>query len=194
MMIAMSVRDGLLALLRDGPTHGYQLKVNFDEAAGDTWHLNIGQVYTTLQRLERDDLVTDSGVDDQDRTIYQLTDEGATKAEAWFSTPVERNAGSRDEVSLKLLIAAMDETVELVDVLAVQRTGTMRALQDFTALRADHDDDDFRWTLHLDRLIFLAEAELRWIDRTEERLKRKPVDKRKDSVDAPRAAKRQPSI
>ena len=188
----MSVRDGLLALLRSGPKHGYQLKVDFDAAAGDTWHLNIGQVYTTLQRLERDGLVTDTDTDDEDRTIYELTDAGASQADGWFQSPVERNVESRDEVSLKLLIAAQDDTVELVDVLKVQRVSTMRALQDFTALRADDQDNDFRWTLHLDRLIFLAEAELRWIDRTEERIRTKPVGK--GSVDAPRASKRQPSL
>lgn len=190
----MSVRNGLLALLRSGPKHGYQLKVDFDAAAGDTWHLNIGQVYTTLQRLQRDGLVLESDTDDQERVIYELTDQGERQAETWFQSPVERTAETRDEVSLKLLIAARDELVGISDVLAVQRTGTMRSLQDFTALRAGHDDDDFRWSLHLDRLIVLAEAELRWIDRTEERLQRRLQQERKAPVDAPRASERQPSL
>ena len=54
----MPVREGLLALLADGPRNGYQLKVDFEAATGGVWPLNFGQVYTTLDRLARDGLVS----------------------------------------------------------------------------------------------------------------------------------------
>ncbi|CUU53592.1 Virulence activator alpha C-term [Parafrankia irregularis] len=53
----MSVRNGLLALLAERPMYGYQLRAEFEARTGSTWPLNIGQVYTTLRRLERDGLV-----------------------------------------------------------------------------------------------------------------------------------------
>jgi len=188
----VSVKDGLLALLRTGPKHGYQLKIDFDEAAGDTWHLNFGQVYTTLQRLRRDGLVDEVDTDVEGRTTYRLTDQGSVVADRWFTTPVERTVDNRDEVSLKILIALKDPGLEIAEVLRVQRVNTMKALQDFTALRANRQEEDLRWTMHLDRLVFLAEAELRWIERTEERL-RVPPDQ-KGVSDAVAVAQRQPSL
>ena len=52
----MSVRHALLALLSEGPKYGLQLRKEFEESTGEVWPLNVGQVYTTLQRLERDEL------------------------------------------------------------------------------------------------------------------------------------------
>ena len=53
----MSVRHALLALLSEGPKYGLQLRQEFEAKTGEVWPLNVGQVYTTLQRLERDGLV-----------------------------------------------------------------------------------------------------------------------------------------
>jgi DNA-binding PadR family transcriptional regulator len=49
----MSVREGLLALLAEGPRNGHQLKIEFEAVTGGVWPLNVGQVYTTLDRLAR---------------------------------------------------------------------------------------------------------------------------------------------
>ncbi|HKX67810.1 MAG TPA: hypothetical protein VJN29_11345 [Intrasporangium sp.] len=46
----MSVKQGLLALLADGPTYGARPRSDFEARTGGTWPLNIGQVYTTLAR------------------------------------------------------------------------------------------------------------------------------------------------
>jgi Transcriptional regulator PadR-like family len=64
----MAVREGLLALLNEGPSHGYQLKTSFESATGGAWPLNVGQVYTTLDRLQRDGLVTSDEADDRSGT------------------------------------------------------------------------------------------------------------------------------
>ena len=87
----MSVRYGLLALLAEAPTHGYQLKTAFEHRTGGSWDVNIGQVYTTLQRLQRDGLIEDAeagGDDHDDRRSYRITETGRVQLEAWFVTPV----------------------------------------------------------------------------------------------------------
>ena len=57
----MSVRHALLALLSEGPKYGLQLREEFEARTGEIWPLNVGQVYSTLQRLERDGLVESDG-------------------------------------------------------------------------------------------------------------------------------------
>ena len=167
----MGVREGLLALLADGPQHGYQLKLDFEHATGEVWPLNVGQIYTTLQRLERDGLVVAEEADDEGRISYGLTDDGRRELASWYATPVDRGAPSRDEVSMKLLLALSGRGgADPATVVAVQRAATMTALQDYTRLKADGDGDDVAWTLQLERLVMIAEAELRWLDRVEDRL------------------------
>ena len=73
----MSVRHALLALLSEGPKYGLQLRQEFEERTGDVWPLNVGQVYTTLQRLERDGLVeSDDDGDDGPQKGFRITAEG----------------------------------------------------------------------------------------------------------------------
>ena len=95
----MAVREGLLALLDGAPSHGYQLKTGFEAATGGVWSLNVGQVYTTLERLERDGFVTGKWVvmeeRPQRRRYYSITVRGrrelARRREDWrgFSRAVE---------------------------------------------------------------------------------------------------------
>jgi DNA-binding PadR family transcriptional regulator len=171
----MSIRQGILAMLADGPRHGYQLRVDFEERTGSTWPLNIGQVYTTLSRLERDGLVVAlDGGDDDSHKPYALTDLGRAELASWFSTPVHREDRPRDELAIKLAMAAELPGTDLHAVVQAQRTDTMRALQDYTRLRRTADDgDDLSWPIVLDSLIFATEAEVRWLDATEERLARR---------------------
>ena len=171
----MGVKEGLLALLATGPRHGYQLKVEFEAATGDAWPLNVGQVYTTLQRLERDGLVEVDSTDDEGRIAYRATAGGREALASWWRTPVERTVANRDEISMKLLLAMAAGVIDPQAVVDVQRTATMGALQDYTRLRADTDDADVAWHLHLDRLVIRAEAELKWLDRVEARLATGPT-------------------
>ena len=101
----MSVRQGLLALLADGPMYGYQLRGEFEVRTGATWPLNVGQVYSTLGRLERDGFVAESGTDAEGRVRYRITDSGRQTLFAWFATPVDRAAPARDELAIKLAMA-----------------------------------------------------------------------------------------
>ena len=180
----MSVRQGLLALLEQGPMYGYQLRAEFETRTGATWPLNVGQVYTTLSRLERDGLVEPAGSDDDGHAVYRITDTGRSEVAAWFSTPVSRTSPPRDELAIKL---AMAVTVPGIDVRAVvqgQRTATLRALQDYTRLKsragspgASAAGSELAWLLVLDSLVFAAEAEVRWLDHCESRLARAAAER-----------------
>jgi DNA-binding PadR family transcriptional regulator len=173
----MSVRYALLALLRRGPMHGYQLKVAFEGSTGGTWPLNIGQVYTTLARLERDGCARASadppGDPDRAQRPYEITEAGRADLDRWFATPVERTDRPRDELAIKLAIALATPGVDVSAVVLRQRTATMRALQEYTRLKAAADrPDDLSWRLVLDAMLFQAEAEIRWLDHCEASLVR----------------------
>jgi len=168
----MSIRHGLLALLERGPSHGYQLRAEFDAATGATWPLNVGQVYTTLDRLARDGLVAQDGEPDSDgRIAYQITDEGRREVTSWFASPVTRQGAPRDELAIKLALAVTTPGVDVVSVVQTQRSATMASLQELTRLKTGADDD-LAWSLVLDHLLFRAEAEIRWLDHCETRVAR----------------------
>ena len=166
----MSVRQGLLALLEQRPMYGYQLRSEFESRTGAAWPLNVGQVYTTLSRLERDGLVEPAGSDEEGRPLYRITGAGRAAVADWFSTPVSRSSPPRDELAIKLAMAVTVPGVDVRAVVQAQRTATLRALQDYTRLKARAAGDrpeDLAWLLVLDSLVFAAEAEVRWLDHCE---------------------------
>jgi DNA-binding PadR family transcriptional regulator len=170
----MSIRHGLLALLSRGPRYGYQLRVEFEASTGATWPLNIGQVYTTLNRMERDGLVEPGGADDQGRAVYTITEAGRSELERWFGTPVGQTDRPRDELVIKLAMALAAQDADLAEVIQTQRAATMRALQKLTrAKRAATSSEGLAQRLVLDSSIFKAEAEQRWLDHCEAVLKEK---------------------
>jgi DNA-binding PadR family transcriptional regulator len=166
----MGLKEGLLCLLVKGDAHGYQLKTDIESTTGDIWQVNIGQVYTTLQRLERDGLVASIDSNGDNRVVYTITDAGREDARDWMATPVDLAASGRDEISMKVLMAIVSGVEEPRRVIEKQRGATMTLLQDYTSLKGDDSNDDLAWLLHLDRLILSAEAELRWLERVEARL------------------------
>jgi DNA-binding PadR family transcriptional regulator len=173
----MAIRNGLLALLERGPMYGYQLRTEFEASTGATWPLNVGQVYSTLSRLERDGLVAPEGAaDDEGRVVYRITDAGRTEVPAWFASPVDREARTRDELAIKLALALAVPGVDARAAVQAQRTATLRALQELTRLKARADEaTDHAWLLVLESMIFHAEAEIRWLDHCEVRLVRLPA-------------------
>ncbi|MFB6813271.1 PadR family transcriptional regulator [Streptomyces sp. NPDC056347] len=174
----MSIRHGLLALLERGPRYGSQLRTEFESRTGSTWPLNVGQVYTTLGRLERDGLVVQDDEDDQGHALYAITGTGRTELRSWFETPVDRSSPPRDELAIKLAMAVGVPGVDIRAVIQSQRHHTLKAMQDYTRLKARSlgevpaDRDEVAWLLVLDQLIFQAEAEARWLDHCETRLVR----------------------
>lgn len=170
----MSVRYGILVLLSEGPKHGYQLKQEFEELSGGQWALNVGQVYTTLRRLESGGAVEEIERNGE-RVIYGLTELGARERDEWFRTPLSAGESSRDELALKVLAAVATGLVNVAEVIRVQRGASMAALQRATLERVTVDED-LAAILHLDRISFQIEAELRWLDHVEERLGREAVE------------------
>jgi DNA-binding PadR family transcriptional regulator len=163
----LSVRHGLLALLLEGPKYGYQLRAEFEMATGGSWPLNIGQVYTTLQRLERDGMVVGlEPVDGQRR--YQLTALGFADLDRWLATPVPRQLSTHNELAVKVALA-VGMQADVPRVLQVQRRATMALLQDLQRDRRQ-SGDDLAAALTLDALIFSAEAEIRWLDHCDQQL------------------------
>ena len=169
------VKNGLLALLERGPMYGYQLRAEFEASTGATWPLNIGQVYTTLSRLERDGLV-ETAAEDEGRVIYRITDAGRAEVTQWFSTPVNGESRPRDELAIKLAMALTTPGVDAHRVIQTQRTATLRSLQDLTRLKVRADEvADAAWLLVLESMIFKAEAEVRWLDHCEVRITAAPL-------------------
>jgi DNA-binding PadR family transcriptional regulator len=171
----MSIRHGLLALLDQGPRYGYQLRADFEARTGATWPLNVGQVYTTLGRLERDGLVEPAGEDGEGHLFYAVTEQGRAELRQWFDTPVPRTNPPRDELAIKLAMAVTVPGVDVQAVVQAQRRHSMKALQDYTrlkaqALNAGEAPGDLAWLLVLEQLIFQTEAEIRWLDHCETRL------------------------
>jgi DNA-binding PadR family transcriptional regulator len=170
----MSIRHGLLALLARGPRYGYQLRAEFESLTGATWPLNVGQVYSTLSRLERDGLAVRVGADDEGRFVYRITATGLAEVERWYGSPVGHAGRSRDELAIKLALAVTSPGVDVRAVLQAQRTATLLALRDLdrqrvAARQADRSDGhDAAWLLVLESMVLQTEAELRWLDHCEE--------------------------
>ncbi|MFV2121936.1 PadR family transcriptional regulator, partial [Streptomyces sp. Act-28] len=176
----MSIRHGLLALLEHGPRYGSQLRTEFESRTGSTWPLNVGQVYTTLGRLERDGLVAQDGEDGAGHPLYVITEAGRAELHTWFEQPVDRTSPARDELAIKLAMAVGTPDVDIRAVIQAQRHHTVKAMQDYTRLKAramsalesgdEQRRDDIAWLLVLEQLIFRTEAEARWLDHCEARL------------------------
>jgi DNA-binding PadR family transcriptional regulator len=166
----MAVREGLLALLDDGRRYGYQLKTEFEQATGGVWPLNVGQVYTTLERLERDGLV--AVAEDNGQKSYELTAAGREELGAWWQTVPVDEPPPRDELMLKMLIAIEHGPAHALDVLTRHRTALVALLQQ--RRRESRNDatrrDDLASALVADALVVRAEADLRWLDLCESRL------------------------
>jgi DNA-binding PadR family transcriptional regulator len=167
----VSVRHGLLALLEEGPMYGYQLKTAFESRTGGVWPLNVGQVYTTLDRLNRDGLVTPvaDGEGDRNQRAYAITTAGRDELAGWLRDgPAE--VPPRDELLVKVLIVAATDPAGAIEIVTHQRTALFESLQ---ARRRERRDANGDLAADLVREAFAvrAEADLRWLDRCEERLR-----------------------
>lgn len=164
----MSIKHSLLTLLDESDRHGYELRTEFERRTGGVWPLNVGQVYTTLDRLERDGLVQRAEAADERQVPYALTDSGRAELRAWWAAPVPVSRVGRDDVALKIALAVASPGVDAGAVIHEQRRAVMASLQELT--RTKRASADAAWDLVADALIFRAEAEVRWLDHTEQRL------------------------
>jgi DNA-binding PadR family transcriptional regulator len=175
----MSIKYALLSLLDQRPHHGYQLKTAVEGWLGQSWPLNIGQVYTTLTRLERDGLIAAGKVDPQGRQTYQITPAGRAALADWFATPVPRDGLVRDELLVKLVAAVAAGDGTAFEVIRGQRTATLQLLQQHTRNKAQAERrGDLPRLVVADLLIAQAEAEVAWLELCEARLRTAGRDRR----------------
>ncbi len=170
----MSVRHALLALLREGPSYGLQLRQEFEARTGEVWPLNVGQVYTTLQRLERDELVESEGVEGPQKS-FRITAAGERELDGWLRTPPDLDAPPRDELVIKVLIAMTLPGVDVRELLQVHRRHLVELMQRYTRIKGAASPADVGLAVVADAELFRLEAVVRWLDATEGRLKRAPA-------------------
>ena len=180
----MSVRHALLALLSEGPKYGLQLREEFEARTGEVWPLNVGQVYTTLQRLERDGLVASDG-DGQDGSQngpqkgFRITAAGAEELAGWLRTPPDMASPPRDELVMKVLVALRVPGTNVQDVIQVHRRYLVELMQQWTRIKeneAQRGEDDMSLALVVDAELFRLDSVIRWLDAADGRIKRAAAD------------------
>ena len=169
----MSIRHALLALLSEGPKYGLQLREEFEARTGEVWPLNVGQVYTTLQRLERDGLVESGGSgDDGPQKGFQITAEGERELAAWLRTPPDLSSPPRDELVMKVLVAVGLPGTDVRDVIQVHRRYVVELMQQWTRIKEDASEDEVGLVLAVDAELFRLDSVVRWLDTADARLRR----------------------
>src|SRR5919106_1169716 len=149
--VAMSVRHALLALLSEGPKYGLQLRQEFEVGTGEVWPLNVGQVYTTLQRLERDGLVESEDPESEGpQKGYRLTAAGARELDVWLRSPPDTWEPPRDELVIKVLVALRVPGVDVHDVIQAHRRHIVEAMQRYTRLKGETPEHDVALAVDVD--------------------------------------------
>lgn len=168
----MSVRHAMLALLSEHPKFGLQLQQEFESRTGNVWPLNVGQVYTTLQRLERDGLIACEEREDKGpQKDYRITPAGHHELTDWLQTPTELDAPPRDELVIKVLVALRVPDIDVHELLQVHRRHLVEMMQRYTHLKAEAAADDVAFALVVDAQIFRLEGIIRWLNAADVRLK-----------------------
>jgi DNA-binding PadR family transcriptional regulator len=173
----MSIRHSLLALLSEGPKYGFQLRQEFETSTGEVWPLNVGQVYTTLQRLERDGLAQSDDVEEDERQKnYRITDKGGEELSRWLRTPPDLSQPPRDELVIKVLVASRLLDVEVHDVIQVHRRYIVQLMQQWTRMKEDEAHFELAFALAVDAELFRLDSVVRWLDSADGRLRRATLE------------------
>jgi DNA-binding PadR family transcriptional regulator len=173
----VSVRHALLALLSEGPKYGLQLRQEFEAGTGEVWPLNAGQVYTTVQRLERDGLVeSDEGDGEGPQRRYRITEAGGDELDHWLRSPSDSTTPPRDELVIKVLVGMRVTGVDVRDVVQVNRRHLVELMQQYTRLKEDLADGEVALAMVVDAELFRLDGVIRWLDAADGRLKRREAD------------------
>ena len=167
----MSVRHALLALLSEGPRYGMQLREDFEAATGDVWPLNVGQVYTTLQRLERDGLVESDSGDDEQQKSYLITARGRAELGEWLHMPPGPAPPPRDELVTKVLLAVRVPGTDVHEVIQAHRRQVVELMQEWTRVKEEPAEFDLPLALVIDAELTRLGAVARWLDLADEHVR-----------------------
>jgi DNA-binding PadR family transcriptional regulator len=169
----MSVRHALLALLSEGPKYGLRLREEFEAGTGEVWPLNIGQVYTTLQRLERDGLIeSDDDERDSPQKRFRITTEGEHELAAWLRTPPDMSSPPRDELVIKVLVALRVPGTDVREVIQAHRRYLVELMQQWTRIKDADAGRGLALGLAVDAELFRLDAVVRWLDAADGRINR----------------------
>jgi DNA-binding PadR family transcriptional regulator len=168
----MSVRNALLGLLSERPKYGLQLQQEFEAGTGEVWPLNVGQVYTTLQRLERDGLIEADNVEDTSQKRFRITPQGGRALTEWLCTPPDLSSPPRDELVIKVMVAIRVPGIDAYDVIQTHRHYVVELMQQWTRLKEDEGRFDLSFAIVVDAELFRLDSVVRWLDATDGRLKR----------------------
>jgi DNA-binding PadR family transcriptional regulator len=168
---------------REAGVHGYKLKNEFEALYGDFWALNYGQMYRTLDRLERAGLI--EGFDEfqtgrPNRKVFRITRQGRKKLEAWLVNPPSQEPRPlRDELSLKLLFLTDGRIDEMRAIISTQRAVYLQHLARLNKRRhkvvAD-SRDGFVMKLLLSQADMRVRTDLAWLDLVESEVSKRFSD------------------
>lgn len=171
------VKHGILALLVESPRHGYELKTGFETLTGGLWDLNIGQVYSTLERLRREGLVSlqERHGSGEDRKVYRVTAAGVNELEAWLEAPPLQARPFRDEIFVRLALLMDRDLPAALDLIDTQHRVYHLQMANLTrqklAFARSQAPDRHRHELFLDAALLHAEADLKWLETCEEKIR-----------------------
>src|SRR5438093_5259258 len=162
----MSLKYGVLGLLAEEPLHGYEVKNRFESMLGGTWEVNIGQIYTTLQRLERDGWVRPVGLrGDRGKPLYELSDIGRKQLADWLAKPDSGPQHLHEDIHVKLLLATRVANGGLPALLARTKRAYLQRLRDLNVLEERARRGGRNDLARLVRGALLhTEADLKWMD------------------------------
>ena len=159
----------LLGLLDREPSHGYDLKRDYDAYFGRGKPLPFGQVYATLARLARDGKAVAGDAEPgagPDRKRYTITQTGKYEVEEWLGEPIPAEPYLQTDLFVKVVLSLMlGRPAE--EYLDVQRAAHLQRMRELTDLKRQGNLVN---VLLADHGIFHLEADLRWIDLTAARL------------------------
>jgi DNA-binding PadR family transcriptional regulator len=168
----MSVPHALLALLSEGPKYGLWLREEFEARTGEVWPLNVGQVYRTLQRLERDGLVESDGGEEGPQKRFRITASGQAELAGWLRNPPDLTSPPRDELVMKVLVAVRVPGTDVHEVIQSHRLYLIELMQQWTRLKDGEARNDLGLALAVDAELFRLDAVTRWLDTADARLRR----------------------
>lgn len=165
----MSVKYGILTLLLLQKNHGYELKLELESLLGVKEKINPGQIYTTLDRLIRDQLVLSVGMDDQERKLYEITTEGKKELEDWLLEPVPYHS-TKEDFHFKWSCARKIDFEQEKKMLDQQKAIIVKDVMELTKFKTEFllQGDENRYLLITGTLLHL-EADLNWINQVENR-------------------------
>ncbi len=178
----MSVKYGLLGMLAKKPQHGYELKRTFEQLTGGFWELNYGQIYQSLDRLSEDGYVQYSVEQEEsvpDKKVYVITDRGRQALREWLSNPEEpRPRPLRDELFIRLAVMSSKDMGAMLELIAQHRSVYLEKMQALTQnkrelakAKREGSSDDLIEELLVDVALFHAEADVKWLELCENKLR-----------------------